>query len=62
MRAVAAGSNLMLWIAVLVSVLLALGLASFVRSRLRRPVSLQEVQPMRATLERRLREGREFHL
>jgi uncharacterized protein YqfA (UPF0365 family) len=52
----------MLWIAVLISVLLALGLASFVRLRLRRPVTLQEVQPMRATLERRLREGREFHL
>ena len=58
----AAGSDLMLWIAILVSVLLALGLASVVRARLRRPVSLAEVQPMRATLERRLREGREFHL
>lgn len=58
----AAGSNLMLWIAVLVSVLLALGLASFVRSRLRRPIALTEVQPMRATLERRLREGRDFHI
>ena len=52
----------MLWIAVLVSVLLALGLASFLRSRRQRPATLQPVQPMRATLERRLREGREFNL
>ena len=53
----------MLWIAVLVTLLIALGLASLVRARLRRPmVPPREVQPLRATLERRLREGREFHL
>ncbi|NNM77417.1 hypothetical protein HJG53_10920 [Sphingomonas sp. ID1715] len=52
----------MLWIVLLSSILLVAGLLLVVRSRQRRPVVLPEAQPMRATLERRLREGRGFDL
>lgn len=49
----------MLWIAIVLAGLMMLGFVLLLRRR--RPAAAK-LSPMRATLERRLREGREFHL